>query len=109
MFVEPSTFFLIIAAGALISWLVCFIWLKEPEGGFGEEYVLSSVDQAIAAEAARRKEAEAELAVIFEGSDRVALAEKGDSLTVTARFRDLDELRAALSRLGPRGGQHPAE
>jgi NNP family nitrate/nitrite transporter-like MFS transporter len=38
----------------------------------------------------------------------VALAEKGDGLTVTARFRDMDELRTALTRLG-RGGQQPAE
>src|SRR6056297_1226666 len=50
MFVDYSTFFFIIAGGAFISWLVCFVWLKEPEGGFGEEYILSSVDEAIAAE-----------------------------------------------------------
>jgi MFS transporter, NNP family, nitrate/nitrite transporter len=91
-----------------LSWLVCFFWLKEPEGGFGEEYVLSSVDMAIAEEAQRRKDAERDLAQIFEGSQKVALAEKGDGLTVTARFRDLDELRSALARLG-RTGQQPAE
>lgn len=102
MFVDASTFFLIIAAGAFISWLVCWVWLKEPEGGFGEEYVLSSVDHAIAAEARQKREAEAQLATIFAGSQKVALAERGDSLTVTAKFRDLDELRAALARLkGP--------
>ncbi len=108
-FVETQTFFFIIATGALISWLVCYFWLKEPEGGFGEEYVLSSVDQAIAAQAEQKKEAEAELALIFEGSEKVALAERGDSLTVTARFKDLDELKAALARLGPRGSEQPAE
>lgn len=108
-FVETQTFFFIIATGALISWLVCYFWLKEPEGGFGEEYVLSSVDQAIAAQAEQKKEAEAELALIFEGSEKVALAERGDSLTVTARFKDLDELNAALARLGPRGSAQPAE
>ncbi len=107
MFVDTSTFFFIIAGGALISWIVCFFWLKEPEGGFGEEYVLSSVDEAIAAETARKQEAEAELALIFKGSQKVALAEKGDSLTVTARFKDLDDLRSMISRLG--GGAKPAQ
>lgn len=109
MFVDTSTFFLIIAGGALISWLVCFLWLKEPEGGFGEEYVLSSVDQAIAAEAASKKEAEAELAVLFKGSQKVALAERGDSLTITAKFKDLDDLKTTLARLGPKPGGQPAE
>ncbi|HMO08938.1 MAG TPA: MFS transporter [Paracoccaceae bacterium] len=99
MFVDASTFFLIIAAGAFVSWAVCWLWLKEPEGGFGEEYVLSSVDHAIAEEARQKREAEALLATIFEGSQKVALAERGDSLTVTARFRDLDDLRAALARI----------
>lgn len=108
-FVDASTFFFIIAAGALVSCLVCYFWLKEPEGGFGEEYVLSSVDKAIAEQAARKREIEAELALIFEGSQKVALAEKGDSLTLTARFRDLDDLKAALSRIGPNAGRQPAE
>jgi NNP family nitrate/nitrite transporter-like MFS transporter len=108
-FVDTQTFFFIIATGALISWIVCFFWLKEPEGGFDEEYVLSSVDHAIAAEAVRKKEAEAELALIFEGSEKVALAEKGNGLTVTARFKDLDDLKTALARLGPNGSQQPAE
>ena len=107
-FVDTQTFFFIIATGALISWIVCFFWLKEPEGGFGEEYVLSSVDQAIAAEAVRKKEAEAELALIFEGSEKVALAEKGNGLTVTASFRDLDDLKAALARMGSNSGHQPA-
>ncbi len=109
MFVEPSTFFMIIAAGALVSWVVCFLWLKEPEGGFGEEYVLSSVDEAIAAEAVARRKAEAELAVLFAGSGKVALAERGDSLTLTARFRDIGELRTALDRMAPGKPGQPAE
>jgi MFS transporter, NNP family, nitrate/nitrite transporter len=62
IFVDASTFFLIIAAGAFISWIVCWIWLREPEGGFGEEYILSSVDHAIAEEARHKRETEAELA-----------------------------------------------
>jgi NNP family nitrate/nitrite transporter-like MFS transporter len=111
MFVEPSTFFFIIAGGAAISWIVCFFWLKEPEGGFGEEYILSSVDEAIAAEARNKSDAEADLALIFQGSSKVALADRGDSLTVTARFKDLDDLRAALSRInGSKSGDgQPAQ
>lgn len=99
MFVDASTFFFIIAGGAFLSWLVCLVWLKEPEGGFGEEYVLSSVDHAIAEEARRKREAEAELAQLFAGSSQVALADRGDSLTLTAKFRNLDDLRTALARL----------
>jgi NNP family nitrate/nitrite transporter-like MFS transporter len=99
MYVTPQQFFFIIAAGAFISWLVCWFWLKEPEGGFGEEYILSSVDHAIAQEARHRKEAEAALVTIFPGSQKVALSDKGDSLTVTAKFRNLDELRHALAQL----------
>jgi len=111
MFVEPSTFFFIIAGGAAISWLVCFFWLKEPEGGFGEEYILSSVDEAIAAEARNKQDAEADLALIFEGSSKVGLAQRGDGLTVTARFKDLDQLRKTLSRInGGKGkGEQPAQ
>ncbi|ART79380.1 MFS transporter [Oceanisphaera avium] len=48
-FVTPSQFFFIIAAGALLSFAACFFWLKEPEGAFGEEYVISSVDLELAA------------------------------------------------------------
>lgn len=99
MFVTPSQFFLIISAGALLSWAVCWLWLKEPEGGFGEEYVLSSVDHAIAVEAQQKRAAEVEIAALFAGSEKVALAEKGDGLTLTARFRSLDELRTTLARL----------
>jgi NNP family nitrate/nitrite transporter-like MFS transporter len=100
MYVTPQQFFFIIAAGAFISWLVCYLWLKEPEGGFGEEYTLSSVDHAIAEEARQKKEAEATLAAIFGGPHKVALSDKGDSLIVTAKFRNLDELQATLARLG---------
>jgi len=46
-FVTPTQFFYIIAAGAFLSWLICFIWLKEPEGAFDEEYHVSSVDRMI--------------------------------------------------------------
>ena len=99
MFVDASTFFLIIAAGAFLSWAACWLWLKEPEGGFGDEYMLSSVDHAIASEAAHKREAEAALSRLLSGS-RVALADRGEGLTVTASFRNLDELRAAITRLG---------
>ncbi|MGY6569156.1 MAG: NarK family nitrate/nitrite MFS transporter [Salinarimonas sp.] len=99
-FVSPSTFFFIIAGGAFISWLVCLVWLKEPEGGFSDEYVVSSVDEAIAAEARRKREAEAELTRIFAGSQKVNLQEKTNGLTVTARFKTLDDLHEALTRLG---------
>lgn len=47
-FVEPNQFFFIIAIGALISWIFCFIWLKEPKGAFGDEYHMSSVDKRLA-------------------------------------------------------------
>jgi MFS transporter, NNP family, nitrate/nitrite transporter len=104
-FVSYSQFFFIIAAGAFLSWLVCFLWLREPEGGFADEYVISSVDEAIAREATLKRQAEAELAALFEGSRKVELAEKSNGLTVTARFNDIDELRAVLDRLQPRPAQ----
>ncbi|WP_420347771.1 MFS transporter [Pelagibius sp.] len=110
MYVTPSQFFFIIATGAFISWAVCFIWLREPQGGFGDEYVISSVDEAIADEARLRRETEADLAVIFAGSEKVALADKGTGLTVTARFKDINELRTTLARLGDGGVKSaPAE
>lgn len=108
MFVTPSQFFFLIASGALISWVVCFFWLKEPEGGFGEEYVLSSVDQAIAAEAQQKRSTEAALSELFAGSDKVALADRGGGLTVTARFKDLQTLRDALERIGAAPNKQPA-
>lgn len=45
--VTPSQFFFIIAGGALVSFAICFFWLKEPEGAFAEEYFVSSVDLAM--------------------------------------------------------------
>jgi len=99
MFVTPSQFFFIIAAGAFISWLACYFWLKEPEGGFGDEYVISSVDEAIAQEARFRRETEAELAVLFKNCDKVELLERGSHLLLTARFKTIDDLRLSLERL----------
>lgn len=49
-FVDTNSFFFIIAAGAFISWIVCFIWLKEPDDAFGDDYKMSSVDRKIAEE-----------------------------------------------------------
>ncbi|MBW6392707.1 MAG: MFS transporter [Halomonas sp.] len=46
-FVTPTQFFFIIATGAFLSWLICLVWLKEPEGAFDEEYYVSSVDRMI--------------------------------------------------------------
>ncbi|MGM0693847.1 MAG: MFS transporter [Pseudomonadota bacterium] len=51
-FVTPTQFFYIIATGAFLSWLICLIWLKEPEGAFDEEYHVSSVDRMIEEQAA---------------------------------------------------------
>jgi NNP family nitrate/nitrite transporter-like MFS transporter len=101
MFVEPSDFFLIIAGGAFISWVACLLWLKEPEGGFGDEYLVSSVDEAIAREAKDKKDAETRLSQLFTGSGKVELLEKGDGLMLTARFNSLDELRAVVNRIDP--------
>jgi MFS transporter, NNP family, nitrate/nitrite transporter len=99
MFVDASTFFFIIAAGALFSWVVCLIWLKEPEGGFGDEYVISSVDREIAQEAADKKAAEAEIAALFAGSEKFELTERSGGLQLKAQFKSINELRAALSRI----------
>jgi NNP family nitrate/nitrite transporter-like MFS transporter len=100
-FVDSSTFFFIISAGAFVSWLVCLAWLKEPEGGFGDEYVISSVDEAIAAEHHRRANVERMLAMAFEGG-RVELVEKGGGLQLTAKLPSLDHLDEALARLATR-------
>ena len=99
MFVTPSQFFLIISAGAFISWVVCYFWLKEPEGGFGDEYVISSVDKAIADEARHRKEAQAQLAQVLQGSTRVELIDKGDSVVVMANFNSVDDVRSMIQQL----------
>jgi MFS transporter, NNP family, nitrate/nitrite transporter len=103
MYVTPSQFFFLIAGGALLSWVACLLWLKEPEGGFGDEYIISSVDHAIAQEVKQKRETEADIARLFTGSGRVELAERGEGLTLTARFKSLDELRAAVARLQPAG------
>jgi NNP family nitrate/nitrite transporter-like MFS transporter len=108
MFVDASTFFFIIAAGAAISWVVCWFWLKEPEGGFGDEYVISSVDREIAREAAEKKALDQELAAIFVTSEKVELTERGTGLQLKAQFRSVEELRAALAQIG-RSRAQPAE
>ncbi|MBS3910948.1 MAG: MFS transporter [Hydrogenophaga sp.] len=101
--VTPQQFFFIIAGGAFFSWLVCYFWLVEPKGGFSDEYLVSSVDQAIAQEVQQKRETEAEIARLFAGSGRVELAEKGDGLMLTARFKSLEELRAILARAQQNG------
>lgn len=101
MYVDPSEFFMIIAAGAFMSWVACLLWLKEPEGGFGDEYIVSSVDEAIAREALQKKDTQARLSQLFAGSSKVELLEKGDGLMLTARFQNLEELRAAVNRFDP--------
>ena len=53
-FVTPTQFFYIIASGAFVSWLICLIWLKEPEGAFGDEYYISSVDKMLAEQEASK-------------------------------------------------------
>lgn len=103
MYVTPSQFFFLIAGGALMSWVACLLWLKEPEGGFGDEYIISSVDHAIAQEVKQKRETEADIARLFTGSGRVELAEKGEGLMLTARFKSLEELRAVVARLQPTG------
>ncbi|MFN7003122.1 MAG: MFS transporter, partial [Roseinatronobacter sp.] len=108
MFVTPSQFFFIIAAGAFISWIVCFIWLKEPEGGFGDEYIISSVDREIAREVAEKRALDAEVATLFVSSEKVELIQRGGGLQLKAQFRSVDDLRAALDRLD-RGTAQPAQ
>jgi len=51
-FVEPNQFFYIISAGAFFSFVFCLIYLREPHGGFAEEYHVSSVDRELEREAA---------------------------------------------------------
>lgn len=111
MFVDASTFFFIIASGAFISWVVCWVWLKEPEGGFGDEYVISSVDREIAREIAEKRALDAEVATIFASSEKVELTQRGDGLQLKAQFATVDDLRAALDQLDrlDRGKSQPAE
>ncbi len=52
-FVDANTFFFIIAGGAFTSWVICFVWLKEPQDAYGDEYHMSSVDREIAAQEAQ--------------------------------------------------------
>ena len=99
-FVTPSQFFFIIAAGAFVSWLICLAWLKEPEGGFGEEYLVSSVDDAIAKEAATRRELKEALDDLVGARGTVALSEKGSELVVNMRFGSVDDLRSMMEQLG---------
>lgn len=97
--VEPSTFFFIIAAGAFISWAVCLIWLKEPEGGFADEYRISSVDQAIAEEIAYKVSARDQFATVLTNSENVQISDRGDGLTLSAQFKSVDDLKSALEGL----------
>ena len=53
-FVTPSQFFFIISAGAFISWVLCILWLQEPESAFSDEYHVSSVDLQIEEEERQR-------------------------------------------------------
>ncbi|MFU8898918.1 MAG: MFS transporter [Roseinatronobacter sp.] len=108
MFVTPQQFFFIIAAGALISWVICYFWLVEPEGGFGDEYIISSVDREIAQEASVKKQLEADLATLLDGSEKIELTERSSgAVQLNARFATIADLRAALDRLG--ATSRPAE
>ncbi|MEE4297323.1 MAG: MFS transporter [Wenzhouxiangella sp.] len=98
-FVTPSQFFFIIAAGAFVSWLVCLAWLKEPEGGFGDEYCVSSVDRAIAQEAEIRRQTQDQLGLVFSESQTLELSEKGTGLQLVARFNSIEDVQRALDRL----------
>jgi len=99
LFVTPQQFFFIIAAGAFVSWLICLAWLKEPEGGFGDEYVISSVDREIAREATEKKATEAAVAALLSGSEKVELTERAGRVHLKAQFNSIEELRAALGRI----------
>jgi NNP family nitrate/nitrite transporter-like MFS transporter len=108
MFVTPQQFFFIIAAGALISWVICYFWLVEPEGGFGDEYIISSVDREIAQEASVKKQLEVDLATLLDGSEKIELTERSSgAVQLNARFATIADLRAALDRLGAKS--RPAE
>jgi len=52
-FVTPGQFFMILSAGALVSFLICAILLEEPKNSFADEYTLSSVDHELADTAQR--------------------------------------------------------
>ncbi len=101
--VTPQQFFFIIAAGAFFSWLVCVIWLQEPKGGFDENYVLSSVDHAIAEENRLKEDARSRLGQFLAGNQGVELSQKNDGFQLTAKFRDLDDLRTLVQQLEQKG------
>lgn len=103
MYVTPQQFFFIIAAGAFFSWLVCVIWLQEPKGGFDENYVLSSVDHAIAEENRLKEDARSRLGQFLAGNQGVELSQKNDGFQLTAKFRDLDDLRTLVQQLEQKG------
>ena len=44
--VDDRTFFLVLAAGALISLIYCLVFLEEPEGSFAEELLVEGAGQA---------------------------------------------------------------
>lgn len=46
-FVENSTFFFMVGAGAFFSFTFCAIFLREPEGSHTDQYHLSSVDKEL--------------------------------------------------------------
>ena len=46
-FVTANQFFYIIAGGAFLAFFFCLVMLKEPKGGFAEEYHVSSVDREL--------------------------------------------------------------
>ncbi len=108
MMVTPQQFFFIIAAGAFISWFICWIWLEEPKGGFDENYVLSSVDHAIAEEGQVRSAAKTQLAQLFGSDARLEIRDKGDGVQITAQLRNMDELRALVHKLEQQGAGKPA-
>jgi len=95
-FVTPSQFFFIIAAGAFLSWVTCYFWLAEPEGGFGDEYIVSSVDISIQEESEKRKKTESALTELFGSS--VQIIERGGNVTLTAKFKTLGELEEVYSK-----------
>jgi len=46
-FVTPQQFFFILATGAIISFIICYLCLEEPKNSFSEEYYLSSSEIAV--------------------------------------------------------------
>jgi len=40
---------------------------------------------------------------VFKGSEKVELADKGDGVTVTAKFRSVDDLRALVQHFERQG------